>query len=135
MSFQQFFDCELVGTNINKTKFMIKQVAYKTICKWIRDTRENPATPIKIPTLGGKSYFYIWCFADRILTTRRGKNEYIYYPEMWAKVIDHMKTLDNNQREVGRYYVRPFWKDCPDNITAPGVPAICKEYWRQKQVM
>lgn len=107
----------------------LKSIQFGRILTWLKKL-----VVVKIPTLGGESYFYVK-YENEVSIMTIGIDGQHYYIDraLWKSVCARMDSLSEEEREkAGNYADTRGWNN-PNHILAPDVPAICKAYLERKK--
>lgn len=107
----------------------MERVSYNEILKWLK---QQPKLPIIVPTLGFNSSISVNLSNNNttfIVTGSTGKKKEIDQP-FWDAEMNTMEAALGKRKCITTTYSsagngHPY-------LWAPGLIAICREYWRQK---
>jgi hypothetical protein len=89
------------------------------------DTKE-----FEIPTLGGRSKLRIKKENNVIIITNSGNKSLDINEDQWKEVINRMISLPKEERNMTSRYAMGKkeynWRECPNRIFSPYIPAIVK---------
>lgn len=106
----------------------LKSVQFGRILTWLK----KPVV-VKVPTLGGGSYFYVKYENEVSLMTIGIDGEHYYVDRtLWERVCERMDSLTEEERKKSSNYSTTKGWNNPSHILAPDVPAICKVYLETK---
>lgn len=103
-----------------------KTVSFKKVYDCFYKQTNGLEKPVRIPTLGKTSYFDVWCFAGKLLLRGRSGFEFICDGDFWNTVSERMKILSKDERWRAIYYTLTHWKETPNTVWAPNIPAVYK---------
>ena len=106
----------------------LKSIQFGRIMTWLKKT-----VVVKVPMLGGKSYFFAK-YENPVSIMTIGKDGDFYYIDkiLWKQVCERMDSLSEEERlKSSNYSMTKGWKN-PNHILAPDVPALCKAYIEKK---
>lgn len=106
-----------------------KSVSFGRITRWLRSSVVK-----KIDMLGGTSYFYIKYENDASFLIIGKDAQHFYFDKtLWNQVCKRIDSLSVEERCNANKYANSSddWK-CPNRVYSPNVPAICKQYYKEK---
>ena len=77
-------------------------------------------------TLGRQSDFSAYNQNSALVITNSSGNPHAISRKIYDSVRERYDSLNVDQKHISKNYTDPVWKNCPDRIYAPYLPAI----WR-----